>query len=148
MSHFFAFSVFHPPSSEIWLCIDLYMHTISRLMSIQFMSVIQTKLLLTRVICRWHWYNWKSTLYCYDNELVGNWRFAVFLLIKNPPFLVIGADTVVTMDDVIYEKPRSKQDAFHMLSKSVVQNMSYFMIILDYRMKDLYRLSCWSYNKL
>lgn len=55
--------------------------------------------------------------------LDGNLRFAVFLLMKNPPFLVIGADTVVTMDGVIYEKPQSKQDAFNMLSKSVVQNI-------------------------
>jgi len=32
------------------------------------------------------------------------------------PFLVIGADTVVTMDERIYEKPSSRQDAFDMLS--------------------------------
>ncbi|XP_064636014.1 dTTP/UTP pyrophosphatase-like [Lineus longissimus] len=34
-----------------------------------------------------------------------------------PPDLVIGADTVVTMDDVIYEKPKDKDDAFRMLSR-------------------------------
>ncbi len=32
------------------------------------------------------------------------------------PDMVIGADTVVTKDDRIFEKPCSKQDAFDMLS--------------------------------
>ena len=35
------------------------------------------------------------------------------------PELVIGADTVVTLDDVVYGKPTDKQDAFNMISKSV-----------------------------
>src|SRR5687768_18549538 len=33
------------------------------------------------------------------------------------PDLVIGADTVVTFDEVIYEKPRDSEDAVNMLSK-------------------------------
>lgn len=33
------------------------------------------------------------------------------------PDLVIGADTVVTMDEVIYEKPRDNEDAFAILTK-------------------------------
>lgn len=33
-----------------------------------------------------------------------------------PADLVIGADTIVTMDGVIYEKPKSEDDAFKMLS--------------------------------
>lgn len=36
---------------------------------------------------------------------------------KQLPFLVIGADTVVTLDDVIYEKPRSREEAFDMLTR-------------------------------
>lgn len=35
---------------------------------------------------------------------------------KHPPDLTIGADTVVTMDNKIFEKPRDKEDAFQMLS--------------------------------
>ncbi|KAL5011886.1 hypothetical protein ScPMuIL_010437 [Solemya velum] len=35
----------------------------------------------------------------------------------NPPDLLIGADTIVTMDGVIYEKPRDEEDAFNMLSR-------------------------------
>lgn len=31
--------------------------------------------------------------------------------------MVIGADTVVTMDGHIYEKPKDKEDAFDMLSR-------------------------------
>ena len=34
----------------------------------------------------------------------------------SPPDLVIGADTVVTMDDKIFEKPADKEDAFRMIS--------------------------------
>ncbi|XP_013792355.2 N-acetylserotonin O-methyltransferase-like protein [Limulus polyphemus] len=33
------------------------------------------------------------------------------------PDLVIGADTVVTMDSIIFEKPRDEEDAFQMLSR-------------------------------
>jgi septum formation protein len=33
------------------------------------------------------------------------------------PLLIIGADTMVTMDDVIYGKPRDEAEAFQMLSK-------------------------------
>ncbi|XP_074649635.1 putative bifunctional dTTP/UTP pyrophosphatase/methyltransferase protein [Tubulanus polymorphus] len=36
---------------------------------------------------------------------------------SRPPDLIIGADTIVTLDGVIYEKPKDKQDAFKMLSK-------------------------------
>ena len=32
-----------------------------------------------------------------------------------PPDLVIGADTIVTQNDVIFEKPRDKNHAFEML---------------------------------
>jgi predicted house-cleaning NTP pyrophosphatase (Maf/HAM1 superfamily) len=31
--------------------------------------------------------------------------------------MIIGADTVVEMDNVIYEKPLDKDDAFRMLKK-------------------------------
>lgn len=34
-----------------------------------------------------------------------------------PPSLIIGADTMVTMGDIIYGKPRSEMDAFQMLSR-------------------------------
>ena len=35
------------------------------------------------------------------------------------PELVIGADTVVTLDGQVYGKPADKQDAFNTISKSV-----------------------------
>ncbi|XP_033228498.1 dTTP/UTP pyrophosphatase [Belonocnema kinseyi] len=35
---------------------------------------------------------------------------------KTPPELIIGADTLVTLGDVIYGKPKDEQDAFKMLS--------------------------------
>lgn len=31
--------------------------------------------------------------------------------------VIIGADTVVTMDGQVYEKPKDKEDAFNMLSR-------------------------------
>lgn len=34
---------------------------------------------------------------------------------KNPDSLVIGSDTIVVLDDVVYEKPVDKDDAFRML---------------------------------
>ena len=34
-------------------------------------------------------------------------------------FVLIGADTVVVLDDKIYEKPLDKEDAFKMLSRYV-----------------------------
>lgn len=34
-----------------------------------------------------------------------------------PPSLIIGADTMVTMGDAIYGKPRSETEAFRMLSR-------------------------------
>jgi septum formation protein len=34
-------------------------------------------------------------------------------------YVMIGADTVVVLDDKIYEKPLDKEDAFKMLSKYV-----------------------------
>ena len=37
--------------------------------------------------------------------------------LQRQPDLVVGADTVVTMDDRIYEKPRDAQDALQMLSR-------------------------------
>lgn len=40
--------------------------------------------------------------------------------------LVIGADTVVTLDDVIYEKPLDVQDAFRILSKLSGQKHTVF----------------------
>ncbi|KAI1287366.1 putative bifunctional dTTP/UTP pyrophosphatase/methyltransferase protein [Halotydeus destructor] len=42
------------------------------------------------------------------------------------PDLVIGADTVVVMDDIIYEKPKDKEDAFQMLTKLSGQQHSVF----------------------
>lgn len=42
------------------------------------------------------------------------------------PDLVIGADTVVTMDEVIYEKPNDARDAFNMLSKLSGQKHTVF----------------------
>lgn len=42
------------------------------------------------------------------------------------PDLVIGADTVVTMDEVIYEKPRDSDDAFAILSKLSGQKHTVF----------------------
>lgn len=42
------------------------------------------------------------------------------------PDLVIGADTVVTMDEVIYEKPNDAKDAFNMLSKLSGQKHTVF----------------------
>jgi septum formation protein len=36
---------------------------------------------------------------------------------KQPPDLIIGADTVVTLDNKIYEKPADKEDAFRMISR-------------------------------
>ena len=39
--------------------------------------------------------------------------------------LIIGADTVVTMDGQIYEKPKDDEDAFRMLSRyCYVQNIN------------------------
>jgi septum formation protein len=40
--------------------------------------------------------------------------------------LVIGADTVVTMDETIYEKPKDKEDAFNILSKLSGQKHTVF----------------------
>lgn len=34
-----------------------------------------------------------------------------------PPSIIIGADTLVTMGDIIYGKPKNKLHAFEMLSK-------------------------------
>lgn len=34
-----------------------------------------------------------------------------------PPSLILGADTMVTMGDVIYGKPRNEAEAFQMLSR-------------------------------
>lgn len=34
-----------------------------------------------------------------------------------PPSLIIGADTMVTMGDVIYGKPQNEAEAFQMLSR-------------------------------
>jgi septum formation protein len=42
------------------------------------------------------------------------------------PDLVIGADTVVTMDEVIYEKPRDSADAFAILTKLSGQKHTVF----------------------
>lgn len=42
------------------------------------------------------------------------------------PDLVIGADTVVTLDEMIYEKPRDSDDAFRMLSKLSGQKHTVF----------------------
>lgn len=42
------------------------------------------------------------------------------------PHLVIGADTVVTMDETIFEKPKDKEDAFSMLSKLSGQKHTVF----------------------
>lgn len=42
------------------------------------------------------------------------------------PDLVIGADTVVTFDEMIYEKPRDSDDAFRMLSKLSGQKHTVF----------------------
>lgn len=42
------------------------------------------------------------------------------------PDLVIGADTVVTMDEVIYEKPNDAREAFNMLSKLSGQKHTVF----------------------
>lgn len=42
------------------------------------------------------------------------------------PDLVIGADTVVTLDEVIYEKPNDARDAFNMLSKLSGQKHTVF----------------------
>lgn len=42
------------------------------------------------------------------------------------PDLVIGADTVVTMDEVIYEKPRDTDDAFAILTKLSGQKHTVF----------------------
>lgn len=35
----------------------------------------------------------------------------------NPPLLIIGADTMVTIGDVIYGKPKNEKEAFQMLSR-------------------------------
>lgn len=43
----------------------------------------------------------------------------LLFLSQHPPDLTIGADTVVTMDNKIFEKPRDKEDAFQMLSRLV-----------------------------
>lgn len=43
-----------------------------------------------------------------------------------PPDLVIGADTVVTMDETIFEKPKDKEDAFQMLSRLSGQKHTVF----------------------
>jgi len=40
-------------------------------------------------------------------------------------FLVIGADTIVELDNVIYEKPKDKQDAYEMLKK--LSNRTHFV---------------------
>lgn len=34
-----------------------------------------------------------------------------------PPFLIIGADTMVTLDGVMFGKPKSQEDAFNTLKK-------------------------------
>jgi len=34
-----------------------------------------------------------------------------------PPSLIIGADTMVTIGDIIYGKPRNEMEAFQMLSR-------------------------------
>lgn len=36
---------------------------------------------------------------------------------KKPPSLIIGADTVVTLGETIYGKPKDSKDAFRILSK-------------------------------
>ena len=36
-------------------------------------------------------------------------------LFQNPPDLVIGTDTIVTQDNVIFEKPKDKNHACEML---------------------------------
>ena len=46
--------------------------------------------------------------------------------VDSRPDLVIGADTVVTLDDVIYEKPKDSDDAFRMLSKLSGQKHTVF----------------------
>jgi len=42
------------------------------------------------------------------------------------PDLVVGADTVVTLDELIFEKPRDSEDAYHMLSKLSGQKHTVF----------------------
>lgn len=39
---------------------------------------------------------------------------------KTLPELIIGADTLVTLGDIIYGKPKDEQDALKMLSWSVI----------------------------
>ena len=36
---------------------------------------------------------------------------------QRPADVIVGADTVVTMDGKLYEKPKDKEDAFNMLSQ-------------------------------
>jgi len=45
---------------------------------------------------------------------------------KRLPFLIIGADTVVTRDDKIIEKPHNRQHAFDMLSSLADRNHSVY----------------------
>ena len=40
------------------------------------------------------------------------WNFYLF---QTPPHLIVGADTVVSLDGQIFEKPKDQQDAFDML---------------------------------
>lgn len=49
-----------------------------------------------------------------------------------PPSLIIGADTMVTMGDVIYGKPRNEADAFRILSSLAnKQHVVYTGVCLD-----------------
>lgn len=61
----------------------------------------------------------------YVQDLAYHKVLTVYEKLKNddvPPSLVIGADTVVTMGDVIYGKPKNDSDAFNILSWFVNNN--------------------------
>lgn len=56
----------------------------------------------------------------YVQDIAGYKVLEVYERLKvdpEPPLMVIGADTMVTMGDIIYGKPQSKLDAYRMLSR-------------------------------
>lgn len=59
-------------------------------------------------------------------KAVEVWKRLASRDVDTRPDLVIGADTVVTLDETIYEKPRDSEDAFRMLSKLSGQKHTVF----------------------
>lgn len=59
-------------------------------------------------------------------KAVEVWKRLAARDVDTRPELVIGADTVVTLEETIYEKPRDSEDAYRMLSKLSGQKHTVF----------------------